>query len=73
MTTSTAGKKEKEKIGKTGAEALRSRAKALLEQAEKIDEKKRIQIGLIVQKVHEANWQDFDLDDFKKQVRNIFS
>ena len=55
---------------KKDPKAMREKAKKLIEQAAKIEEKQYIQLGKMVKQHHTAEWRNFDLEVFKKHVAN---
>ena len=54
-------------------EMLRSKANELLRKAKQIEEKRFVQIGKLVSDYHKKDFEDFDLDQFKNEIKEIFS
>jgi valyl-tRNA synthetase len=53
-------------------EILRAEAKELLKKAKSIEEKKFKQAGELVYEYHKKDFADFDIEQFKSQVENVF-
>ena len=54
-------------------EELRSKANDLLKKAKQIEEKRFIQVGKLVSDYYKKDFEDFDLDQFKSKLKEIFS
>ena len=53
-------------------EILRAEAKELLNRAKSIEERKFKQAGELVYEYHKKDFADFDIEQFKVQVREVF-
>jgi len=49
---------------------LREQAKKLIEQAEKIENERAVRLGKMVLKYAENNFENFEIEKFKKEVMN---
>ena len=54
------------------AEVLRAEAKELLNRAKNIEERKFKQAGQLVYEYHKKDFADFDMEQFKSQVGEVF-
>ena len=53
-------------------EVLRAEAKELLKRAKTIEERKFKQAGELVYEYHKKDFADFDMEQFKSQVGDVF-
>ena len=53
-------------------EVLRAEAKELLNRAKNIEERKFKQAGQLVYEYHKKDFADFDIEQFKSQVGDVF-
>ena len=53
-------------------EVLRAEAKELLNRAKTIEERKFKQAGQLVYEYHKKDFEDFDIEQFKSQVGDVF-
>lgn len=53
-------------------ELLRAEAQELLKKAKKIEEKKFKEAGQLVHEYHKNDFADFDMEQFKSDVREVF-
>ena len=53
-------------------EVLRAEAKELLNRAKSIEERKFKQAGELVYEYHKKNFADFDMEQFKSQMGDVF-
>ena len=53
-------------------EILRAEAKELLNRAKSIEERKFKQAGELVYEYHKKNFADFDMEQFKSQMGDVF-
>ena len=53
-------------------ETLKAKAKELLERAKSIEERKFKQAGELVYEYHKKDFADFDMEQFKSQVGDVF-
>ena len=53
-------------------EILRAEAKELLNRAKSIEERKFKQAGQLVYEYHKKDFADFDMEQFKSQVGDVF-
>ena len=53
-------------------ETLKAKAKELLERAKSIEERKFKQAGELVYEYHKKDFADFDMEQFKSQVGEVF-
>ncbi len=53
-------------------ETLKAKAQELLKKAKKIEEKKFKQAGQLVYEYHKKDFAEFDVEQFKSQMREVF-
>ena len=53
-------------------EILKAKAKELLERAKSIEERKFKRAGELVYEYHKKDFADFDMEQFKSQIKEIF-
>ena len=53
-------------------ETLKAKAQELLKRAKKIEEKKFKQAGQLVYEYHKKDFAEFDIEQFKSQMREVF-
>ena len=53
-------------------ETLKAKAQELLKRAKSIEERKFKQAGQIVYEYHKKDFSDFEIEQFKSQVRDVF-
>jgi hypothetical protein len=53
-------------------EVLRAEAQELINRAKKIEERKFKEVGQLVYEYHKKDFADFDMEQFKSQVREAF-
>ena len=53
-------------------ETLKAKAKELLERAKSIEERKLKQAGQLVYEYHKKDFAEFDIEQFKSQVGDVF-
>jgi len=53
-------------------ETLKAKAQALLKRAKTIEERKFKQAGQLVYEYHKKDFTEFDIEQFKSQMRDVF-